>query len=229
MTLMGCDPAAVPAPTLSSLDSPCEALGRFIDRAAACDPSLAPLAREGDTLANAARCRQIVRELIGDPDVTRQPRSVAASTPPPTAPPLTSSELETLESLRLPAWIELTPDIEPRQGRPRTEVRLDGRRLEADALGAVTGRLGPGAHELVLRFSGEKNAYCVQLDQCQRLALTMHGASLGLHDAVTSGACPRADTRADPGADARADPGADPGADLDAPAAAAGAGDYSSE
>lgn len=190
--LAGCDPSAVPAPALDPLDSPCEALGRFIDRAAACDPSLAPLVRGDDTLVDPARCRQIVRELTGDPDVAPEPRSVAASAPPSAAPPLTLSELETLASLRLPAWLELTPDIEPRQGRPRTEVRLDGRRLEADAQGAVTGRIGPGAHELGLRFSGEKKDYCVRLRQCQRLSLTMYGASLGLHAAVTPGRCPRA-------------------------------------
>lgn len=170
----------------------CEALFSYVERAVACDPALARLAADPALRRDEGRCAVQIERILDDAQRPGTVGSLYDDASRGAGEGRGEMDHARLEHQPLPAWIELTPDLAPRPGRPTTEVRVNTERLASDARGLVRRRVSPGAHTLSLRYAGTRAEYCVRVDACDRVALTSHGASLAAHAAVAPGACPSA-------------------------------------
>jgi len=136
------------------------------------------------------RCSRVARRLLAGPR-TIAPRigSLFEPVEPENVAPLTGAERAALLSLSIPAEVLLVPDLPRAPGLPPTSADLGDVPLDADERGRLHGHVAAGAHTLHLRHAGEESTYCIDVDPCDRLAITSHGAKLAAHPRVRTGAC----------------------------------------
>lgn len=171
-------------------DPDCTALAAAAERAAACDPELANLARTVRQQPDPIVCQQAALSLLYPPSAGPRPvRSLYAPDPSSTARPLRAAEREALLALPLPGFVTVVPDIRPRAGRPTTRASIRGRALEEAAAGVLEAAVTPGQNDLVVRHADQTHAYCLTAHHCQRLELHAHGVHLAPHAQVTDGPC----------------------------------------
>jgi hypothetical protein len=168
----------------------CAALRQAARRAAACDPALADLAEAMADDHDEPRCSRAARRLLAAPE-TQTPRihSLFEPVEHERAAPLSEAERGALLSLSIPAEVLIVPDLPRAPGLPLTSADLEDVPLDADERGRLHGYVAAGTHTLRLRHAGEETTYCVDLDPCDRLAITAHGAKLAAHPRVRVGAC----------------------------------------
>jgi hypothetical protein len=168
----------------------CAALRQAARRAAACDGALADLAEAMADDHDEHRCSRTARRLLAGPKQrTPRIRSVFEPEEPERAAPLSEAERAALLSLSIPAEVLLVPDLPRAPGMPPTSADLEDVPLDADDRGRLHGYVAAGPHTLRLRHAGEETMYCIDLDPCDHLAITSHGAKLAAHPRVRAGPC----------------------------------------
>lgn len=168
----------------------CAALRQAARRAAACDAALGDLAEAMAKDHDEQRCSRAARRLLAGPKMM-PPRIHSMHEPAERggAAPLSEAERTALLSLSIPAEVLLVPDLPRAPGMPPTSADLESVPLDVDDRGRLHGYVAAGPHTLRLRHAGEETTYCVDLDPCDRLAITSHGAKLAAHPRVRVGAC----------------------------------------
>lgn len=171
----------------------CAALARAAERASRCDPGLRTGERGLRVQGDEAACIRAVRELLEPtPASGRRVRSVygpvgGGADVPPT--PLGDEELRRLGALAFPAMLVVRPDRPRAPGIPETQVSTVGVTGIRDAHGTVVLHVAPGRHEVRVAHAGEEVTYCVDVDACETLELTAHGAHLAPHPRLRAGSC----------------------------------------
>lgn len=174
----------------------CAALRQAARRAAACDAALADLAAALAADHDELRCSRAGRRLIAGPrPPTTGIRSIFEPSERENAAPLTEAERAALLSLSLPAELLVVPDLPRAPGMPPTSADLEEIPLDTDGRGRLHTYLGAGAHTLRIRHAGEETTYCIDLDPCDRLSVTAHGAKLAAHPRVRAGPCSASDAK----------------------------------
>jgi hypothetical protein len=172
--------------------SACAALARAAERASRCDPGLRTAERGLRLQGDEAACIRAVRELLEpSPAGVRRVASIygQVGAPPRALGPLGGDELRRLGALELPATLVIRPDRPRAPGIPETRVSARGVVGSGDTHGTVVLHLAPGRHEVRVAHAGEEVAYCIDVDACETLELTAHGAHLAPHPRLRAGSC----------------------------------------